>query len=165
MTIYYSPSQLFGLNAVGGETGWRKCARVAIIALIGTTLFLAAIGKLLDNRHFAEVLAQWQLVPRWSLLPLGVVTSLSEFTLALWLFSGWRLDGAALLSVLFHLGYAVATVVTLLRGIRLPDCGCFGILFPHPLNWTMAVEDVGFAALSFVLYLLARKIALGRNKI
>jgi hypothetical protein len=55
--------------------------------LIGGVLLLAAIGKLLDNRHFAEALAQWHLFPRWSLLPLGVVASLSELVLALWLFS------------------------------------------------------------------------------
>jgi hypothetical protein len=137
----------------------RNSFRDLIAWLIGSVLLLAAIGKLLDNRHFAEVLAQWQLVPGWSLLPLGVVTSLAELFLALWLFSGWRLDRAALLSVLFHLGYTVATTITLLRGIRLPDCGCFGILFPHPLNWTMAVEDIGFGVLSLILYLLARKSA------
>jgi hypothetical protein len=75
------------------------------------------------------------------------------------------LDRAALLSVLFHLGYSLATVVTLLRGIRLPDCGCFGVLFPHPLNWAMAVEDVGLALLSVVLYLLARERGVEGNKI
>jgi len=135
----------------------------SIAGLIGCVLLLAAIGKLLDNRHFAEVLSQWQLFPRWSLLPLGVVTSVAELVLAIWLFSGWKLAGAALLSVLFHLGYTIATILTLLRGIRLSDCGCFGILFPHPLNWAMAVEDIGFAALSFILYLLARTT--GESKI
>jgi hypothetical protein len=78
MTIHYWPSQLFGLNAGRGEPWRRKCARVAIIALIGTTLLLAAIGKLLDNRRFAEILSQWQLLPAWSLLALGVLLSLSE---------------------------------------------------------------------------------------
>ena len=131
--------------------------KVGIAWLIGCVLLLAAIGKLLDNRHFAEVLAQWQLFPHWSLLPLGVIASLAELTLAIWLFSGWRLAKAAVLSVLFHLGYSIATTITLLRGIRLPDCGCFGILFPHPLDWKMAIEDFVFAALSFALYLLARR--------
>src|SRR2546428_6964049 len=105
--------------------------------LIACVLLLAAIGKLLDNRHFAEVLVQWQLFPRWSLLPLGVIASLAELVLAIWLFSGWRLASAALLSVLFHLGYSIATVVTLLHGFHLPDYDCFVILFPLPLNWTM----------------------------
>lgn len=132
-----------------------KAIRIILVVLIGGVLLIAAIGKLLDNRHFAELLAQWQLFPPWSLLPLGVVASLSELLLASWLFSGWHLRQAAIAAVLFHLGYVVATVVTLLRGIRLPDCGCFGIFFPHPLDWVMAFEDTGFAALSFLLYLIA----------
>lgn len=96
MTIHYSLSQLFGLNVGAREALWIKGARAAIIALIGGTLLLAAIGKLLDNRYFAEILAQWQLFPSWSLLGLGVLLSLSELLLALWLFSGWRLAEAAL---------------------------------------------------------------------
>src|SRR5437667_8547530 len=127
----------------------RNFIKYGIAWLIGCVLLLAATGKFLDNRYFAEILAQWQLFPHWSLLPLGVMASLAEFALAIWLFSGWRLDGAALLSVLFHLGYSVATIITVLRGIRLLDCGCFGILFPHPLDWTMVFEDSGFAMLSF----------------
>ena len=49
------------------------------------------------------------------------------------------------------------------HGIRLADCGCFGILFPHPLSWLMAFEDLIFAALSLLLYFLAHpRIALAR---
>ncbi|HKP01933.1 MAG TPA: MauE/DoxX family redox-associated membrane protein [Chthoniobacterales bacterium] len=134
-----------------------KFLKITLGILIGGVLFVAAIGKLLDNRHFAEALAAWRIFPRWSLLPLGVLASLLELVLAAWLFSNWRLPQAALAAVIFHLGYFVATVIALLRGIRLPDCGCFGILFPHPLNWAMAFEDFGFAMLSFALYFLAKK--------
>ncbi len=130
--------------------------RRGIAWLIGWVLLLAAIGKLLDNRHFAEVLAQWQLFPHWSLLPLGMVASLAELVLALWLFSGRQLATAAMLSVLFHLGYSTATTITLLRGIRLPDCGCFGILFQHPLDWVMVIQDLIFTLLSVVLFGIAK---------
>lgn len=79
--------------------------RRGIAWLIGSILWLAAIGELLGNRHFAEVLAQWQLFPSWSLLTLGVLASLSELVLALSLISGWRLAAAALLAAAFHLAY------------------------------------------------------------
>lgn len=136
-----------------------KAIQILIRIVIGGTLALAAIGKLLDNRQFAEILAQWQLFPHWSLLPLGVVTSLSELLLAAWLFAGWRLRYAALAAVAFHAVYVVATVISLLRGIRLADCGCFGILFPHPLNWTMAVEDFIFVLMSLALFFIAQRRA------
>ena len=157
MTIEYHVGQLFGLNVSAREVLWRKCARAAIVIFIGGTLLLAAIGKLLDNRHFAEILAQWRLFPNWSLLGLGVLLSLSELLLAAWLFSGWRLVEAALLAVLFHVVYVLGTLVTVLRGIRLPDCGCFGILFPHPLDWMMVWQDTFLAVLCSVLYLLAKE--------
>jgi hypothetical protein len=134
-----------------------KVIKIFLVTLIGGTLLIAALGKLLDNRAFAETLAQWQLFPTWSLLSLGVIASLSELVLALWLFSGWRLPQAAIAAVVFHFGYALATIITVLRGIRLADCGCFGVFFPHPLNWLMAFEDLGFALLSFILFLLAQQ--------
>jgi hypothetical protein len=55
VTIHYSLGQLFGLNVGSREALWVKGARAAIVILIGGTLLLAAIGKLLDNRHFAEI--------------------------------------------------------------------------------------------------------------
>ena len=148
-------SQCMGINWNRRENIFVKALRVLIVLLISGMLFLAAIGKLLDNRHFAEVLAQWQLFPSWSLLSLGVLASLSELILAIWLLSGWRLAPAALMAVAFHLAYSAATLVTVLRGIRLPDCGCFGIFFSHPLDWTMVAEDSILAGICFVLYLAA----------
>jgi hypothetical protein len=132
-----------------------KALRVLIVLWIGGMLLVAAVGKFLDNRHFAEVLAQWQLFPSWSLLALGFLASLSELVLSIWLFSGWHLSAAALAAIAFHLAYTVATVITLVRGIRLPDCGCFGIFFPHPLDWTMAIEDFVLTGICFLLYWLA----------
>ena len=144
------------MNVGAPEAPWRKCARAAIVALIGGTLLLAAIGKLLDNRHFADILAQWRFLPNWSLLGFGVLLSPSELLLALWLLSGLHLAAAALLAVLFHVSYVLGTLITMLRGIRLPDCGCFGILFPHPLDWMMVFQDAALAVLCLALYLLAR---------
>ena len=70
--------------------------------------------------------------------------------------SGWRTTYAAAISVIFHAGYALATSVTLLRGIHLPDCGCFGIFFQHPLEWPMVRGDAILTLVSVVLYALAR---------
>lgn len=150
-------SQFAGINWNRRENIFVKALRALLVLWIGGMLLLAAIGKLLDNRHFAEVLAQWQLFPSWSLLALGVLASLSELGLAIWLLSGWRLAAAALVAVAFHLGYSIATTLAVIRGIRLSDCGCFGIFFPHPLNWTMVVEDSILAGICFVLYLMASR--------
>ncbi|MEN3369648.1 MAG: hypothetical protein V7609_1791 [Verrucomicrobiota bacterium] len=148
--------QFAGMNWSRRENILIKALRVVIVVWIGGMLLVAAIGKFLDNRHFAEVLAQWQLFPSWSLLALGFLASFSELVLAIWLFSGWRLSAAALTAVAFHLAYSTATLVTVLRGIRLPDCGCFGIFFPHPLDWTMVFEDLLLAGICLVLFVIAK---------
>lgn len=61
---------------------------------------------------------------------------------------------AALVAAAFHLVYSAATIVTVFRGIPLPDCGCFGIFFQHPLDWTMAIEDMALAGVCLLLYRL-----------
>ncbi|MBI3295543.1 MAG: hypothetical protein HYZ71_12530 [Deltaproteobacteria bacterium] len=134
-----------------------KALRYFFQYTIALTLLIAAIGKLLDNRFAAGLFAQWQIFPNWSYLVLPLIASLSELGLSLWLFSGKALPRAALLSVIFHGTYTLLTVITLLRGIRLPDCGCFGILYAHPLDWVMAVEDAAYVFCSFVLYLIAKR--------
>lgn len=134
-----------------------KFLRIVIQYVIASTLLAAAIGKLLDNRFAAERFAQWRLFPDWSYLVLPLAASLSELFLALWLFSGRYLRQAALVALAFHLVYTAMTLVELARGVTLPDCGCFGILFAHPLDWVMAFEDFGYAVLSYVLFQLASK--------
>lgn len=136
--------------------GMRRLVRVGLQYFFGLMLLVASVGKLLDNRHFAEILFQWQLFPRWSLLTIGIIASLSELILAIGLFSGKYLPLMAIATSAFHFGYAGMTAFTLLRGISLPDCGCFGIFSPHPLDWVMVWEDSGLALLALFLYYLAK---------
>ncbi len=123
-------------------------------------LFLATgTGKLLDNRGFSDVLASYQFgLPDALLLPMALAISLTEFAI------GWNilLGRSLLLSVLatlyFHLAYASLAVLTLLRGIPLANCGCFGVFLARPLRWTTVVEDLMLAAISLVCWLLLRRV-------
>ena len=119
-------------------------------------LLIAALGKMADNRHFAEILAQWNLFPDWSLLTIGVLAILSELILSVWLFSGIYLAYAALATAAFHFVYTGLTIAALSKGVRLEDCGCFGIFFKHPLDWVMAGQDFGFALLALFLFWLSK---------
>ncbi|MDZ4661857.1 MAG: hypothetical protein SGJ18_09605 [Pseudomonadota bacterium] len=76
----------------------RKVLRYLFIVLFLTT----AIGKLLDNRGFAEVLGTYQLLPPWSLLWLGLLISLSELGVAILLIRGVRLQFMARTIILVH---------------------------------------------------------------
>src|SRR5262245_14243887 len=110
--------------------------------LFGLMLLATALGKLLDNRGFAELIAAHQLgIPSALLLPLGLVISLAELLVGLAICAGssLRVMSAATLSIqAAYLGLALATNV---RGLRLANCGCFGVFLARPLTWFTVFED------------------------
>ena len=124
---------------------------------IGAILLVTAAGKLLDIPGFADVLKTYKAFPDRILFSLALAVPLAELALALWLFSGRFLVAAAITSVVMHLAYAVWSAVSVLRGLRLSNCGCFGVFWPRPLGWTTVAEDLVMTAASFGLVVLARQ--------
>ncbi len=124
-------------------------------------LFLATgIGKLLDNRGFSEVLASYQFeLPQALLLPLALVISLAEFAIGLNILLGRGLLHNVLATLGFNVAYATLALITLLRGIPLTNCGCFGVFLARPLRWMTVAEDLMLAAISLVSWLLLRRAA------
>lgn len=131
----------------------------------GLRLFIAlvcaatAAGKLIDVRGFADVLRSYAVFPERWLFPLAVGIALVEVGLAIWLFSGRRTAAAAMASVVMHGGYAVWSATGVLRGLELPNCGCFGVFLARPLGWATVGEDVVLVGLSVWLFRLARTSA------
>ncbi|MEO9101467.1 MAG: hypothetical protein ABI212_05925 [Burkholderiaceae bacterium] len=70
-----------------------------------------------------------------------------------WCGAGLR-DGPA--ALLLNLGYGVLLTASLLRGLELPNRGCFGVYFAQPLRWYSPLEDVLLMAASVVLIRGAR---------
>jgi methylamine utilization protein MauE len=132
-------------------------ARESLRVVIGVILLATAAGKLLDVSGFARVLGSYQAFPGWSLTPLACAIPSVELGLALWLFSGLGLRAAAAASLAMHLAYGAWSAVSLLRGLKLSNCGCFGVFLARPLDRVTVVEDGAMAALSAALLLLARK--------
>jgi hypothetical protein len=124
---------------------------------IGAILLVSAAGKLLDIAGFADVLKTYEAFPDAVLLPLALAIPLAELALALWLFSGRFLAAAAVTSVVMHFVYAVWSAVSVLRGLRLSNCGCFGVFWPRKLGWSTVAEDLLLMAASFALAILAGK--------
>ena len=80
-----------------------------------------------------------------------------EWMLVLWLLSGWNLGVGALACAALNLSYAAWMTVSLLRGLDIPNCGCFGRFFPQPLRWYSPLEDLVLVAMSYALWHCARK--------
>ena len=125
---------------------------------IGLVLIATSIGKLADVRGFARILSTYRALPEGSLLPLALAIPFAELALAIWLISGRRLAGAALASGAMHFAYAGWSAVALLRGLRLDNCGCFGVFLARPMGWETVAEDQLMVGLSLWILALRGKI-------
>jgi hypothetical protein len=124
---------------------------------IGAVLLATAAAKLANIQGFAEVLKTYKAFPDRILIPLALAIPLLELALALWLFSGQALAAAAAASVVLNFAYAFFSAVSVLRGLHLANCGCFGVFWPRPLGWSTVVEDLVLTIASYALLVLTRR--------
>lgn len=137
----------------------RRALRVFLRFAIAAVLLVSATGKLLDVQAFARVLETYRAFPDRVLFPLALAIPLAELGLALWLLSGLAPAAAALASVVIHFAYGVWSAISVLRGLELSNCGCFGVFWPRPLGWFTVLEDLVLMAVSFALLTLSRRAA------
>lgn len=124
------------------------CCRLILSAI----LLASALGKSLDLPGFVDVLRTYRAFPDWALWSIGLIVAGLEWLLGLWLLAGWKLRSAALSALMLNAAYAIWQTVTLLRGLDLPNCGCFGVFFPQPLRWYSPVEDLALAGMCVLLW-------------
>ncbi len=139
-----------GSPAARGTAGFLRFA-------IGAILLATAVGKLLDVPGFARVLGDYRAFPPGALLPIAIFISVAELALAFWLFSGRNLAASALTSAAMHALYALWSAVSVLRGLKLPNCGCFGVFLARPLGWSTVFEDLVLVGASLGLWVLVRR--------
>jgi methylamine utilization protein MauE len=137
--------------------GLAKALRGFLRFAIALVLAATAIGKLLDVPGFARVLGTYRAFSDGLLLPLAWSIPAAELALAAWLVTGRRLYGAALASAAMHAVYAAWSAVAIARGLKLDNCGCFGVFLARPLNWGTVAEDGAMVIFSAALAGLARR--------
>lgn len=118
------------------------------LLVIGT-----GVGKLLDNRGFADVILTYQFgLPHELAMVLGLVVSLFELILGIYILQEKRQVRNGILLILMHFGYVGLATISNLRGLNLTNCGCFGVFWGRPLTWWTVVEDVILMLASYVFY-------------
>ena len=131
----------------------------ALRVFIGLVLLATGVGKLLDVRGFAGILRSYEMLPEPWIPFAAVAVAVTEVLLAFWLFSGRRLAAASLASCAMHVSYAAWSTVGLMRGLRLSNCGCFGVFLARPLTGRTVAEDLAMTVLSVTLFVCARRLA------
>jgi hypothetical protein len=124
---------------------------------IASVLLLTGIGKLLDVPGFVKVLITYQAIPGWGLHVVAVTMVLVELRISEWLFRDKTLVRGAFCSLILHSMFTLWATMTLIRGVPVPNCGCFGVFFVRPLTLWTVVEDLALVLASFLLLRLAVK--------
>jgi uncharacterized membrane protein YphA (DoxX/SURF4 family) len=134
------------LAAGAAPLPWQNAA----VWLLAAVLLATGLGKALDVVGFAQVLAAYGAFPPGSEGVVAVSVTLLELGLAAALLvPGWRRLAAGGALLLF-MGNAALLTVTLLRGIDLANCGCFGVFLARPLRPWTPLEDIALAMLAML---------------
>ena len=126
--------------------------------LLGGVLLASGVGKLLDEAGFVEVLRTYRLgLPDLALWPLALAVTAVETVAGSLILAGRQLRMAAWVALAINAVYFVVLTASLLRGLELDNCGCFGVYAARPLRWYSPLEDVVLMDASWLLARLAAR--------
>ncbi len=126
-------------------------ATISIRVLFIALLSVSAVGKLLDMPGFYEVVDSYQVLPPTIIPALAWALALTELGMAVWLATGRAPIPAAMGVVMLHIVYFFWLLGALARGLKLGNCGCFGVFFARPLTAQSLGEDLLLLALAVAL--------------
>ena len=132
----------------------------AVRLFLGAMLLLSGALKLPDPGQFAQIVAQYEIIPIELVPYAAVLVPALEALLGLLLVVGYRTRAAACVSLLMMIAFAVFISINLARG-RSFDCGCFevsslGIDFVETVSPWIVVRDLVLAA-GFALVVHAQR--------
>jgi len=124
---------------------------------IASVLLLTGIGKLLDVPGFIKVIDTYKIIPILLQPVVAVSMVLIELKIAENLFRKINLKLTALAATGLHIGFTLLATITLLRGIEVPNCGCFGVFWARPLTYLTVGEDIFMVGVCFLLFIILKR--------
>jgi putative oxidoreductase len=96
-------------------------------ALLGVVFVYASLDKIADPAGFARIVYQWQVLGPVASNVVAVTLPGVELVAGLLLIVGvWKRDAAAVVALLL-VGFIVAAVFVLARGVDVDNCGCTSV--------------------------------------
>lgn len=132
--------------------------------VLGSVFVYASMDKILHPTGFADIIANYQILPDVLINLTAIILPWLEFFLGLALLFGVWLPGAVFLCNLLLTVFTAALVFNLARGLDV-HCGCFGTTIPDdaraPMAWYIFRDLIFFAVgiylLLGILYKILRK--------
>jgi hypothetical protein len=118
-------------------------------------LLLTGIGKLLDVPGFIKVIDTYKVFPLFLQPVMAISMVLVELKISENLFR--NINITALAATVLHICFTLLASLTLLRGIEVPSCGCFGIFWARPLTFITVAEDIFMVGVCVLLLKLLQR--------
>lgn len=111
--------------------------------------FYAGIEKAINPIDFAVAIYNYRLLPDYAINLVAVFLPYLEIIIAINFIIGINVRGAALLSTLLFLTFAIALTINLARGLDI-SCGCFGATSGN-ISWFYLVRDFFLFCISLIV--------------
>jgi hypothetical protein len=140
-----------------GQLTTNKKLELGLRYFIASILFLTGIGKLLDVPGFIKIIDTYRIIPVFLQPAIAVSMVLVELKIAENLFRKINLTITALAATALHICFTLLATLTLLRGIEVPNCGCFGVFWARPLTLITVAEDIFMVGVCVLLLKLLQR--------
>ena len=133
-----------------------RMLRTVLRCSLGALMLATGAGKLMDLAGFVAVIETYGLglseAQAWTA---AVIVTAVELGVGAWLLSTRSLRAAAFTAAALNCAWFALLTTALMRGLRLTNCGCFGVFFARPLRWYSPLEDLVLVAACLLLARLA----------
>ena len=110
--------------------------------VLGVIFVYAGLIKIADPLGFAHALYNYHLLPAWLINPLAILLPWIEVMVGVSLLAGVMIPGGALVATGMLAIFAVAIVISLIRGLDVA-CGCFSTsAAAEHLTWLYVARDL-----------------------
>jgi uncharacterized membrane protein YphA (DoxX/SURF4 family) len=135
-----------------------KFLRWSFRIILGLVFIASAVGKLIYIPGFVKIIETYKLyLPPTLTWTLAIGVSVIELIIGVWILFGKNIKTAVIISIILNSGYFILVTLSLIRGLQIPNCGCFGIFLARPLVWYTPLEDLFLIMISLGLYTLETK--------
>ena len=125
---------------------------IALVRIFFALLMLASAGgKLLDMPGFYGIVESYRMMPSPVVPPSAWILTLFELGLGFALLDNRTVRPASVALIPLHLFYLAGLSQALFRGLKLDNCGCFGVYWGRPLTAYTLVEDLILLLLAIAL--------------
>jgi uncharacterized membrane protein YphA (DoxX/SURF4 family) len=124
---------------------------------IGSLFIYASLHKIEDPSSFAQTIANFEVLPHWSINAIAIVLPWIELLGGIFLVLGVFVRSNALVLSILLIAFAGATLINVLRGSNI-NCGCFLDDVESPITAWTVIRDIIWFAMTVTLVALERRM-------